>query len=175
MTNRSFNVAKGWVLRGKASKGGRENRGPQLILTCLLVPQLLNAHAKLWMNRSVCRCLAALVKIGAGYDEPVRRLLVGPRCMAGPAVITAWCWGCRWQPGGSTPVSCPLAGWCGSPPAEFWLTRSFLSCHSRLRDSPDWTRSSRRGPAGAVGSSPWSSNGKIFFFFNETNVCNKLC
>lgn len=88
-----------------------------------------------------------------------RSLLAGSYCTECPSVITGRCWGCRWQPGGSTLGSRPPAGSGWSLSDLPWRKGSFWGC--RLHASQGWTRSSQPDPPGAVGSSPWDSDMRV--------------
>lgn len=82
------------VERESLTRGKREQR-PAVIFNmpaCSAAAQ----RSRQAVNEPNClQMLAALIKIGAGYAEPVQCLIAGPRCMTGPSAITAWCWGCR--------------------------------------------------------------------------------
>lgn len=66
-----------------------------------------------------------------------------------PSAITGRWWGFPSRPGGSTPAGC----W--SPSGGYWWRVFFCSCPSRDRAVLNLIQSSRPGPAGAAGSSPW--------------------
>lgn len=118
--------------------------------TCLLVPTAaaLPLRPPEWVDTAV------------GQVQAMTRCLAD--CTESSCVITGRCWGGRLQPGGSTRAR--RAGrrpaGCYRPP---WWTGSFWSPCSRLHASPAWTRSSRPGPVGAAGSSPWGSDVRIVF------------
>lgn len=88
-------------------------------------------------------------------------------------VITGRYWG-QWWPLGSTLVGCPSAGCCWSPSGGVWWKGCFCFQSScvQLHASPDWTRSSLPGPAGAAGSSHWDSNVRIILDYGSK--CGKM-